>query len=222
MTVVVFALMATASAAFADHEPQDEDSILNIGVDEDNGIVAVNFGDNDTPWVCDFYNSDNPLWATYGELVDGQGEVEALQLGEGGDPVEFEAREEHFVNDEFYTAEEGTIEYSGADGECAVNYSLWLANPEGKRNHGQFLKAAKSLLNIKGAGCVVREFAKMDYGKGYTDSMREPDAVATEPAAEGELSFSESIEVDCTKPNEKPEKGERGKSADAPGKNKGD
>lgn len=214
VTVVVAAVMAISSVAFAEHEPQDEDSILNIGVDSENGIVGVNFGDNDTPWVCDFSNSGQPLMATYGDLFEGSGVVETL---ENGGPWAFDAREEHYVGE--YTPQTGTTLYDGEDGECTVNYA-YFAGPQGQRNHGQFVKAAKALINMKGAGCVVREFAKMDVGKKDNGQLKTNEVVESDPATEGDLYFGESIEVDCKKPNEKPEKGERGNSANAPGKNK--
>ncbi|MDX1469658.1 MAG: hypothetical protein R3258_09990 [Acidimicrobiia bacterium] len=219
VAVVVAALMAISSAAFAEHEPQDEDAVLNIGVDSENGIVAINFGDNDTPWECDFHNGGDPLSAEYGELLDGLGGVETLQ-SEGSD-WEFDARDEHYVGDD-YAAETGTTPYAGPEGHCGSWYTSF-AGPQGQWNHGQFVRNAKNLLDMKGGGCVVRELAKMDVGKKSDDTMlKTNEVVDTEPATEGELNFGEGIEVDCKKPNEKPEKGERGNSANAPGKNKGD
>lgn len=207
---VLAALMAISSVALADHEePRDDDTIVSFGYDAENDYLALNSGDNDTPWICDF--SNGALEAGYGDS-DGSPIVETLE-GEGGE-WEFLPREEHEVSDDYETAEDPSP-YS--DGECELVLSS-IAGPNGQRNHGQFVKAAKNLLDMKGHGCIIREFAKSDIGKGgELDDLDDE----FEAGTEGEIQFT-TFEADCEKPNKKGGNGERGKSADAPGHNKGD
>lgn len=208
---VLAALMAISSVALADHEePRDEDTIVSFGYDALNDFLALNSGDNDTPWICDF--SNGPLTAGYGE--DGDEPIIASLEGEGGE-WEFAPRDEKYVSHENELAEDPSP-YS--DGQCELVLSS-IAGPNGQRNHGQFVKAAKSLLgDMKGHGCIVREFAQSDIGKGgELDDIEE----GFDAGEEGEIQFT-TFSADCNKPNKKVDKGERGKSADAPGHNKGD
>lgn len=213
-------LLGFSSVALADHEePREEDTIVSFGYDELNHILALNSGDNDTPWVCNF--ADGALDATYIDILDGFFEIETLQ-SEGSD-WEFDARAEHEVSEE-YDAEEGTTPYAGADGTCGASGAL-VGGPNGQINHGQFMQAAKSLLgDMKGHGCIVREFAKSDIGKTESTKLRRGDVDESfEPGDSGQITFH-TFEADCKKPNEKaekPEKGERGRSSLAPGHNKG-
>jgi hypothetical protein len=105
---------------------------------------------------------------------------------------------------------------------CEVTGTV-VAGPNGQVNHGQFIKAAKSLFDLKGHGCLVRELAKSDIGRTDDTRVRTSDVEPIDIGADGEFSFA-SFEVDCSKGNkDKAEKGRPdspGKSADAPGKNK--
>ena len=213
-------LLGISSVALADHEePRDEDTIVSIGYDEINHILAVNSGDNDTPWVCSF--TDGALTAGYSAIVDGFLEIESLMSGVT--EWEFDVRDEHEVGD--YDPETGTTPYS--DREC-VAIGAVVGGPNGQINHGQFMKAAKSLIGIHGHGCIVREFAHSDIGKTDATKLRTPDVDETfTPGDTGVITF-ETFEADCYKPNEKADKGEKGRpdspgnSGAAPGHNKGD
>jgi len=109
---------------------------------------------------------------------------------------------------------------------CAVE-GVVVAGPNGQINHGQFMKAAKSLLDMKGQGCLVRYLAKSDIGKTDGTKVSVSDVGPVEIGDGGQFDFS-SFEADCNRGNkdERPEKAKKsrpdspGKSADAPGKNK--
>ncbi len=205
--------MGISSVALADHEePRDEDTIVSFGYDSTNHILAINSGDNDTPWICDF--EDGPLTATYGEIIDGFLTIEMLQSE--GEDWEFQPRDEDEVSVDYDAAEEATA-YTGSDGECGLSG----ASIDGHFNHGQFMKTAIDLLDMKGHGCIVSEFAKSTIGRTDETMLKTSDVEeGFEPGEEGEITF-QTFEADCSKPNEKGGNGERGKSADAPGHNKG-
>ena len=96
------------------------------------------------------------------------------------------------------------------------------------------MKAAKSLFDIKGQGCIVRYLAKSDIGR--TDETKVSTSDVDDPLFEigetGDINFS-TFEADCSRgKKDKEPRGERaakaekaakasaGKSADAPGHNK--
>jgi hypothetical protein len=96
-----------------------------------------------------------------------------------------------------------------------------VAGPNGQVNHGQFMKAAKSLLVGKGNGCVIRYLAQSDIGR--TDDTRVRVADVGDPIVieDGEVTFSEAFQADCER-GKKKGNGEaestRGGRPDSPGK----
>ena len=229
---VLISLLGVSSVALAAHDDtHPEDTQFSFGYDVDNHFLAINIGPNWDPYVCDFENGE--LTATYGDAVEGV--IPITDLEDSGSPWTFDAREEGLL-DEVAVAEPASVPYDGADGVCGVNGVL-VAGPNGQINHGQFMKAAKSLFNslydIKGHGCIVRHLAKSNIGKGNDPShltVSEAEALAFEFGGEGtfgDIEFT-TIEADCDRG--KKDKGAtaatassgktKGKSADAPGHNK--
>lgn len=223
---VVIGLVGVSSVALAEHvDDHPEDTELSFAYDEDDHFLAVNISDNDTSLICD-YGTD-PLTGTYGD-PDEDGNILIEELKDGDNDYEFEARPADQVGDD-YDIEAGITPYDVEDGPCTVK-GIEVAGPNGQINHGQFMKAAKSLFDTKGHGCVLRHFAQSNIGKGDTqlktsDVDDEWGFDADEDGAN--LTFS-YFETDCK--HGKKDKGEegqtqavdrpRGKSADAPGKNK--
>lgn len=217
VVAVLTGLLAISSVAFADHdEPRDDDTTVSFGYDEVNHILAVNSGDNDTPYVCEFRNG--ALDATYVDILNGFFEIDSLMSG--GSPWDFDARDASEVSHDYDPYAPGLpILYTGVEGECAVHGAL-VGGPNGQINHGQFMKAAKSLIDKKGRGCIVREFAHSDIGKTEATRLRTSDVEPLfEPADSGDIIF-ETFEADCSKPNKKGDRGDKGKSGEAPGHNK--
>lgn len=105
----------------------------------------------------------------------------------------------------------------------AYSGGIVVAGPNGQVNHGQFMKAAKSLFEGKGHGCLVRHLAKSDIGKTDATKVRTADVEPIDIGDGGDFTFA-SFEADCSKgEKDKMDKGRPespGKSADAPGKNK--
>ena len=105
---------------------------------------------------------------------------------------------------------------------CEVS-GVVVAGPNGQVNHGQFMKAAKSLLDGKGHGCLVRHLAKSDIGKTDETKVRTADVEAIDIGDGGDFIFA-TVEADCSKGNnDKTQKGRPdspGKSGDAPGRKK--
>lgn len=218
VAVVLAALLGVSSIALADHEEQrDDDTIVSFGYDELNRILAVNSGDNDTPWVCDFaLEDDGSLSATYVNIIDGFVEIESLF--DGLDEWEFDARAAHEVSPPG-DAEAGTRAYSHTDNECGLTAALVT----GKFNHGQFMKLAKSFFDGNGNGCINSELAKSDIGRTDETRLRTPDVEdGFEPEDSGDIKFT-TFEADCSKrDNEKGRPDSPGKSGDAPGHSNGD
>jgi hypothetical protein len=149
---------------------------------------------------------------------------------------EFDARPLEDLPELVPVATAATVPYTGTSGECGVS-GVIVAGPNGQINHGQFMKAAKSLFNslydIKGQGCIVRHLAKSSIGKGNDPShltVSEAEALAFVFGGEdtfGDIKFT-TVEADCDRGNK--DKGataatagsgkNKGKSAEAPGHNK--
>jgi hypothetical protein len=221
VAVVIVSLLGVSSIALAEHsKDHPEDTLVSFGYDVDNHFLAINIEANDTSWVCDF--GDDALAAEYGEAdEDGKATVDTLKDDEGDD-WEFEPRKEGELGDNVDLATDN-VAYSGVEGECVVN-GVIVAGPNGQINHGQFMKAAKSLFG-EGHGCINRYFAQSDIGKGETQLKTSDVDELWEFGENGEIEFT-SFEADCKrgKGKDKSEDAKagkaRGKSADAPGKSK--
>jgi len=107
--------------------------------------------------------------------------------------------------------------------EICVVSGVVVAGPNGQVNHGQFMKAAKSLFDLKGHGCLVRELAKSEIGRTDETRVRTSDVEPIDIGEDDNFSFA-SFDVDCSRGDEaKTKKGRPespGKSADAPGRDK--
>lgn len=225
-------LVAFSGIALAEHEEgHDEDTLFSFGYDEENHVLAVNSGANDGLYVCEFENGT--LTAQYGESdEDGSIPVEGLEDDDG--VKEFDPRLQHELADGL-TEASAPFAYAGPDGECQVN-GVVVAGPNGQINHGQFMKAFKSLIDMKGHGCLNRYLAKSDLGKTDSTKIRTSDADPDHAVGEsGQIDFS-TFEADCvhgkkankdtdgelekTGKAKKAKKDNRGKSAQAPGQNK--
>ena len=220
-------LLTVSTVATAEHEEShDEDTTFSFGYDEANHFVAINLGPNDSLYECVLESGS--LTATYGEAdTDG---IIPVNLLEGIDGVKtFDSRPQ----DELAAAlveDSDPVEYSGTGGECGVA-GVVVAGPNGQINHGQFLKAAKSLFDINGHGCVVRYLAKTDIGRTDTTRLATSDVDPLFEIGEtGDITFA-TFEADCSRGNNTNEptaesadnKGRPdspGKSEAAPGKNK--
>jgi hypothetical protein len=211
--VTLVVLLGLSGIAVADHEEEKEDTLFSFGYDEENHILSVNEGPNDSLYVCQFENGT--LTAQYGEADDdGVIPVDALE-GEQG-VKEFNPRLQHELEEGLVEATE-PFAYAGEDGECRVN-GVVVAGPNGQINHGQFMKAFKSLLAVKGHGCVNRYLAQSDLGKTDSTKMKTADVDPDfAPADTGEVNFL-TFEADCV--HGKPAKAE-GDSEAAAGNGKG-
>ena len=105
---------------------------------------------------------------------------------------------------------------------CEVS-GVVVAGPNGQVNHGQFMKAAKSLFDGKGYGCLVRHLAQSDIGRTDATMVRTADVEPIDIGDGGEFTFV-SFETDCSRgENGNTDKGRPefpGKSAEAPGRDK--
>ncbi len=223
---VLAGLLVLPSAAMAEHDDSHpEDTVFSFGYDSVNHVVAVNYGANDTLYVCGLENG--PLAATYLPAVEGVIAVDTLEDADGVKAFDPRAQEELADG---LDEESDPIEYSGAGGECGVS-GVVVAGPNGQINHGQFMKAAKSLIDIKGHGCVVRYLAKSDVGKTDETKVATSDVDPLfEVGESGDITFS-TFDADCSRGNknkdiEATNQGKKdrtdspGKSGDAPGRNK--
>ena len=225
---VLIGMLSVSSVAFAEHEEShDEDTLFSFGYDEINHFLAINLGPNDTLYKCQLENG--ALTATYGEASEGEdGVIPVDALEDVDEVVTFYPRFQEELA-EGLTEELDPVEYSGADGECGVS-GVVVAGPNGQINHGQFMKAAKSLFDIKGQGCIVRYLAKSTIGRTDETRLSTSDVDPLFEIGEtGDINFS-TFEADCSRGKKdkeargegtaKAEKAAKGKSAAAPGHNK--
>ena len=226
--VVIMSLFATSAVAMAQHnDDHPEDTQFSFGYDDLNHFLAINIGANDTVYNCQFENGT----LVYEIDLTGDGVIPVTSLTDSGSPKTFTARPADQVGDYTPAAPGTTVAYTGITGQCPAS-GVIVAGPNGQINHGQFMKAAKSLLSLysmKGMGCVVRHLAQSDIGR--TDATRvrvgDDEASSFTPTTSGEIDFK-TIEADCVhgKKDRGPSASQsstdrpRGKSADAPGRNK--
>ena len=225
--LVLIGMLGVSSVAFAEHEEShDEDTLFSFGYDMENHLLAINLGSNDTLYECRLENG--VLTATYGQASpDGVIPVDELE-DEDEVVVSFDPRDQLELADGL-TEESDPIDYFGAEGECGVS-GVVVAGPNGQINHGQFMKAAKSLFDIKGQGCIVRYLAKSTIGRTDETRLSTSDVDPEFEIGEtGDINFS-TFEADCSRGKKdkeargegtaKAEKAAKGKSAAAPGHNK--
>lgn len=238
--VVLVGLLGVSSVALAGHTDEHaEDTQFSFGYDLDNHLLALNSGPNYEPYDCQFENGT--LTATYGaETADGVIPVDELDLtggtaDDGTSTKEFDARPLEELPEEVPVATPATLAYGTPD-LCVVS-GVIVAGPNGQINHGQFMKAAKSLFNslydIKGQGCIVRHLAKSSIAKGNDPShltVSEAETLGFEFGGEGTIGDIDFTTVDADCDRGKKDKGDttaaassgktKGKSANAPGRNK--
>ena len=226
LLIVVMGLLATSGVAFAGHEDSHaEDTQFSFGYDEANHILSLNIGPNWDPYVCNFEN-ERGLTVKYDVAVDGV--VTITDLEDGESPWNFVARPEIEIPEGEEKPGFDSVSYGTPD-FCELS-SVEVAGPNGQVNHGQFMKAAKSLFDIKGQGCIVRYLAQSDIGR--TDDTRVRVADVGDPIVieDGDVTFSEAFQADCERGKKKGDveaestRGGRpdspGNSANAPGHNK--
>ncbi len=228
LLIVVIGLLATSGIALAGHDDSHaEDTQFSFGYDETNHILSLNIGPNWDPYVCDFDNG--ALTATYGVPVDGI--IPITDLEDDGGPKMFAAREADDLRKGDLVAGENPAQYAPGDaGVCGLS-GVVVAGPNGQVNHGQFIKAAKGLFDIKGHGCIVRHLAQSDIGRTDDTRVRVFEvADPTLPIVEDVAVTFFTFEADCER-GKKNGNGEAestrggrpdlpGKSGDAPGHNK--
>jgi hypothetical protein len=225
--VVLASVLGVSSMAMAGHEDShDEDIQFSFGYDNLNHFLAINLGDNFTLYDCGLENGS--LTATYGDANPVDGVIPVDTLKDGDDDKAFDPRVQEELPDSVVAVSD-PIEYSSAEEECGVS-GVVVGGPNGQVNHGQFMKAAKSLIDIKGQGCVVRYLAKSDIGRTDEIKVRTSDVDPSfEIGAGGDILFS-TFEADCSRGNKNKDieatnqgkndrTGSPGKSGDAPGKN---
>ena len=168
--MVVMGLLASSGIALAGHDDSHaEDTQFSFGYDDANHILSLNIGPNWDPYVCDFEN-DGGLDVEYG-TADGDGVIPIDTLKDGDGAWDFDARPQNELPKDEIAVTDPTP-YTGVDGICGLS-GIEVAGPNGQISHGQFMKAAKSLLSGlyegKGHGCLVRHLAQSDIGKtGWT------------------------------------------------------
>lgn len=232
--LALFGLTTTAGIAAA-AEQNPEDTTFNYGYDEGNQVLLWNSNPSDGLYDCALDVHGN-LRASYG--LTGEGIVVVAGLHDGTDAVvTFNPTPPDEVSEGLEAATE-PVDYTGADGECVVGGGV-VAGPNGQVNHGMFMKLFNAQFEGKARGCVARYLAKSDLGKGDQKvrvSDIEDDAPELADGDEGNVEFT-TVLADCergradqttgaekaaAKKAAKADKSDKtkGKSADAPGRNK--
>jgi hypothetical protein len=164
-SVAVLAL--TGIAAVAQEGPNEPDTGVNIGYDEDNHLFIWDQWDFDSAGQldCTLGEAEEPTRYTTTYLQEGDA-ISVTDLGyEEGDDNEGQPVEFLPIDDP--EAEATTYEESLdlVEGGCGLE-AVEVAGPNGQINHGQFMKLWKSLYEGTGRGCINRYLAQSDLGKG--------------------------------------------------------
>jgi hypothetical protein len=198
--IVVMGLLATSGIALAGHDDSHaEDTQFSFGYDETNHILSLNLGPNWEPYVCDFKSVDG-LTPTYGDPVLETGIIAITDLLDDVATKTFIARTKELGLGEVDPTEP-FAEYTAADGVCGLT-GVVVAGPNGQVNHGQFMKAAKSLLSGlyegKVRGCLVRHLAQSDIGRTDDTRVRVSDVADPIPPIEEDVAVEfATFEADC-------------------------
>lgn len=207
---VAISMLAATAIASAD------DSVVNVGYDEENRMLLLNTSPADSAFDCTL--EDNEVVAGYATSDDGVVTVETLQTKDEAEALEafmFINRPGEFVSEEYEPADE-PAPYAGPDGPCGLSAGA-VAGPNGQVNHGQVMKAFHQLFDMRGKGCINRLLAQSDLGKGDQQVKTGDVDPEFEAGESGTLQFL-TFKVDC-------EHGKKEKGDDHPsqqGKDKGD
>ena len=215
-TVLLVAAVLAAVAGIASategvpEEEAAEDTLVNVGYDEENHLFLFNASATDSTFDCTLENGT--LATQYGEAVD-SGPIPVEKLEIEVEPGVFEAYtflnrpEEEVDTDEFTVATE-IATYSGADGECGLSGAI-VSGPNGQINHGQFMKLFHQLVDKQGMGCLNRIIAHSDLGKG-DQKVNTSDVDTSFELGQGSTVDFTTAAADC-------EHGKKDKGEDHPG-----
>jgi hypothetical protein len=239
IVLAVMGLLVFGGIASAAPEEERDDTVFNFGYDEENEVFAWGSAPIDGLYNCAI-EVEGSLKATYGITPDGLVTVEGLHNMDDT-VVQFQPTPEDQLSEDIPEPATEPVDYPGPEGECGLAGGI-VSGPNGQVNHGMFMKLFNSLYEGKGRGCLVRHIAQSDLGKGDQQvlvSEVDPNEPALVGEVEGELDVA-SILADCEHGKKDTAGGEetltgqekaaakkaanadkqRGKSADAPGKNK--
>ena len=148
--VAIFLLGLAASAAM------DDDTVVNLGYDEDSHFFIWNVTSLDyEPWL-DAVEADDEL---------GEADLETLLAMCG---IEVEGAELTTLDYTFDGAVLSVVDSEGEPvdtGTCGPFTGALVTGPAGQVNHGMFMKAFNSLYEGTHRGCVARVIAQSGLGK---------------------------------------------------------
>ncbi len=208
VAVVLAAVAGIASAAEGDPE---EDTLVNLGYDEENHLFLFNTSPTTSAFDCTLENG--ALATQYGPAVDGGPiPVEKLEVELEIEPGTFEAftflnRPQDEVDIAEFTVATETATYGGAGGVCGLSGAI-VGGPNGQINHGQFMKLFHQLVDTQGMGCLNRIIAHSDLGKG-DQQVRTSDVDASFELGQGGTVDFTTAAADC-------EHGKKDKGEDHP------
>jgi hypothetical protein len=151
------------------------------------------------------WGASDPDTATYDCTVDdGTYEYEADQAGrvtslkQGGNDVEFEVSENTST----------TVDYGQTNGECDLG-AVDVTGPNGQVNHGQIVSSFVHALKeagYRGAGCMVSQVGRTDWGKGEQQvtatTAPTTTTITTAATVSGDVDLT-TTEVQCGKRNDR-------------------
>lgn len=219
VVLAVLGLFAFSGIAMADEHEEldpDDDTLVNHFIDYDEGFLALNITSlNYSPdWSGMFSALDEDC-----RLVDEAGYTLSFDGSDltinGGDPVDAE--------------------------NCAPYISGFFHGPNGQINKGMIMKFLNSIYEGTGRGCVMREFAQLEFDQ-ENRVQADPESDAPQASEEAPLLIEGadfmSFETNCIHGNRDGNGGPPahvlskhegkwdgsgpGKSGSAPGRNKGD
>jgi hypothetical protein len=167
VALALVGLLSSSGLALAQPEGEDasshrsDDTLLNFGYDPINHVLLWGISMLDGLYDCTL--AGGALAITYGPPSD-QGLIPADDISDDSGTIVFPPRPEDEVSTDLQPASDPFM-YNGADDQCGVSGGD-VTGPQGQVNHGMFMKLFNSLYEGTGRGCIVRQLAQSDLGKG--------------------------------------------------------
>lgn len=199
--VAVAGLLLLSSVAMA-ADPEEGDTLVNYGYDEENHLLVFNISSTEGSYDCTLQHAETESEYELAYVTtDGLIEVDGLTSGAG--EVTFANRPEDEVGDDFEPAP-APGDYATAT-DCRLE-ATEVTGANGQVNHGMFMNALKSLYDVAHRGCVVRHFAQSDMGQGE-QQIRTADADPDFEPGEGAAGFAGTVDftsvvTDCERGND--------------------
>ena len=198
-TTIAIAVIATFVLGLAASAAMDDDTVVNLGYDENSHFFFWNVTSLDyEPWL-DALEGDDTAEADLETLLAMCG----ISPLDGIDPTTLGYVFDGETVSLFEADEAGEFDPDGEPvetGMCGEFTGAFVTGPAGQVNHGMFMKTFNALFEGEHRGCVARVIAQSSLGKG--DQQVRPgdvdDESQVEPSEDGTYQGTAVITTDTT------------------------